>query len=270
MRNTASLSGFLGKAEGTTSKTLRLWDFKVDKAILSFRFNTCAFYNDFTTAIPNTVGTGLPSNWLTCDQRATPAVCYWVPRQYTSGTPCRAVESLRQPTRHITTGAPRSNVQHRSSTGEPKRQYRITFYCRSIANTSFPAAYFEITFWNNQTIAGMADAFWSWEPSGQPTGDFLEVDFIEDWGSGGALSGADSGTVCWWSTCNRNSCTARLDGQFDRTQHNTFGGLLTGDGNGNWSYCTYLNGNRIACKQDNPAAYPADCSVWFSKILINQ
>src|SRR5215467_8792046 len=41
-------------------------------------FNTCALYNDFTAPIPNTVGTGLPSNWLNCNQSDSPtAVWYW-------------------------------------------------------------------------------------------------------------------------------------------------------------------------------------------------
>jgi hypothetical protein len=41
-------------------------------------FTTCARYNDFTTPIPNTVGTGLPNDWLNCTQNDTPAaVWYW-------------------------------------------------------------------------------------------------------------------------------------------------------------------------------------------------
>src|SRR6516225_7800474 len=35
-------------------------------------FTTVALCNDFTTAIPNAVGTGLPSNWLNCDGTQAP------------------------------------------------------------------------------------------------------------------------------------------------------------------------------------------------------
>src|SRR5215813_4094867 len=41
-------------------------------------FTTCALYNDFTTTVPNNVGTGLPSNWLDCGMDGnTSAVWYW-------------------------------------------------------------------------------------------------------------------------------------------------------------------------------------------------
>jgi hypothetical protein len=41
-------------------------------------FTTCALYSDFTTPIPNTVGTGLTDGWLNCNQTDTPtATWYW-------------------------------------------------------------------------------------------------------------------------------------------------------------------------------------------------
>jgi hypothetical protein len=41
-------------------------------------FNTCALYNDLTTAIPNAVGTGLPCNCLDCaGDSDTSSISHW-------------------------------------------------------------------------------------------------------------------------------------------------------------------------------------------------
>jgi hypothetical protein len=233
--------------------------------LASIGFNTCALYNDFTTAIPNTVGTGLSGgpgpftttpagNWLNCNGDTAAAVWYWVGSRGAPGLPCSRVSQandngtlglrIQMFNTDPVNGSPPQNTEGLWTVGQTQP-----------SGSSYPNAYFEITMRNNQTIFGMGDAFWSWEPSGGD-GNILEIDFIEDFGSGGFVSGEDSGQVCWWSTCNGNYNITSLNGGFDRTQYFTIGGLLTGDGNGNWSYCTYLNGTRVGCKVNNPATYP--------------
>jgi len=163
-------------------------------------FNTCALYNDFTTPIPNTVGTGLPSNWLDCNLDAgTSSVWYWgfsLFQNNSEAPPCAGHVSWNvvDPTYgnyalHLT-----MNYSELSST-----DYRANLYGMQTANFAgatnpvpgpgqYPYAYFEWT-WRTDSPnpSGGGDiynAMWSWitPPARTLSGQsnyLVELDFTE-------------------------------------------------------------------------------------------
>jgi hypothetical protein len=128
-------------------------------------FNTCALYNDFTTQIPNTVGTGLPSNWLDCSGTDTGAVWNW----YGGTAPCPgSFTQVRDPVYSNYALDLHFNSSYLAS-GAQNLDWLSTMPNSQITGNlgahSFSTGYFEWTYrWQSDSgsFPGNVQGFWSW------------------------------------------------------------------------------------------------------------
>ena len=137
-------------------------------------FDTCVLYNDFTTAIPNSVGTGLPSNWLNCNP-GTDTDAVWNASGH--GVPC---SSFQQVTDTGGGGNLALDLHY-------NRAWMVNncIYCdfaqlvtaawgTPTANPnahSWSNGYFEITYRIDANFQGSQQAWWSWTCCG--TGQYV-------------------------------------------------------------------------------------------------
>jgi hypothetical protein len=172
-------------------------------------FTTCARYNDFTTPIPNTVGTGLPNDWLNCTQNDTPAaVWYWSLNwidTYGNALPCvsgpgaNSSNSAVYQTIDPVAGGTVLDLRGGSSTCNPNA---FNGHCTATINTIpygavdtytapnsgvYPNSYVEIVF-REDTGTGINAGATYWYGNaeavrnGLPSGNGIEMDMQECWG----------------------------------------------------------------------------------------
>jgi hypothetical protein len=214
-------------------------------------FDTCVLYNDFTTAIPNSVGTGLPSNWLNCNP-GTDTDAVWNASGY--GVPCSSFQQVTD----VGGGGNLALDLHYNVAS----MTNTCIYCNNAqlvtaawgtptANPnahSWSNGYFEITYRTDGNFPGSQQAWWSWTCCG--TGNtFVEQDFLEDWGTAGA---AVDSAYDWWVNGNGVGF-GNVQPHYpshDATTYHTLGAMITGNLS-NFSVCTYYDGSAVGCTNQN-------------------
>jgi hypothetical protein len=234
-------------------------------------FNTCALYNDFTTAIPNSVGTGLPAGWLNCNGNTADTGAVWNVNG-PGWVPCPAAyQQVKDPV----SGALVLDIDYKSAYenatggGWPYNMAQlITVPAVNNATNSDPAhsfsnAYYEITYRLAPNppgdFAGMMHSFWQFNCCN--TGNsFVDNEIFEDWSYWG--QGQDFGWN-WWGPFQTGAFDRSIPNH-DVTTYHTIGGLLTSDST-NFSHCMYFDGARIKC---DTGAYQAGQSGAQRRSLI--
>ena len=253
-------------------------------------FNTCALYSDFTTAIPNTVGTGLPvvgsdplgisssgtsqsGNWMDCNYSdgSTSSIWYWNV-YYEDNASCTYITQQTDPligklSLNIT--LPGSDNQSGNSGAEwtiSNGPYET--------NGTVPAGqipirggfYAEITFHFDPSTEN-SNAFFNWWMtqnanlgtyscmiSGLNTVqeiDFIEFDNTNPLADIGGISGG-SGCVNGWYANGISPYPVTESDSSWWNQENTLGELLTNDGSSNYAICLFYNGTNIYCSGEYP------------------
>jgi hypothetical protein len=224
-------------------------------------FNTCALYNDFTTAIPNSVGTGLPSNWLDCNlDGSTSAVWYWGFRLFENSSnalPCTGhVDwNVVDPTygnyalRFTLTD---SDISAYSFPASGMETTNMNGSNPVPGPGQYPYAYYEWTVrYDNTAPGGFDNAFWSWitpvaETLAGQSSYLLELDFTESYGWVGSPA-TDAGINQWGPSGRIDYRLLSTNAGLPLTAYHTWGSLFTGDGGNNFSVCSYVDGVRKAC-----------------------
>jgi len=228
-------------------------------------FTTVAICNDFTVAIPNTVGTGLPSNWLNCNGQNFVAGAVW---NYNglSVNPCTTAVSQKTDTNGG--GALALDVHYQSSwvpaSGDFNNQittvttapYPLTRFtscgsgCNN-ANTWGPNAYYEWRFraeWNGGQGygggPGITQAFFttSGPGFGGSSTPWWEVDIFE------SIFGCCDNSIVGHNGAGGPPASGQTYSLNMSTYH-TAGALWTSDHSGNGAVCFYLDGVRQKCAQ---------------------
>jgi hypothetical protein len=211
-------------------------------------FNTCALYNDFTTAIPNTVGTGLPSNWLNCTSGIDTGAVWNANSSY--NIPCSAQSQVVDPVYGNQALDLHLNRSWLAGQGQQYGNFAQITSAPWDTDTTNPNAhswsngYFEITYRqdaDNFKFPGSQQAFWSWGQCCGTGNTFVEQDFFEDWNTGGAHMDI---AWDWWGTGTFGNGTPYSS--HDARTYHTFGALITGNYN-NFAVCNYYDGTRIGC-----------------------
>jgi hypothetical protein len=232
-------------------------------------FNTCALYNDFTTAIPNTVGTGLPGtgaaqntsapgNWLNCNwDNSNNYVWNWGQGYTGSATdrpPCSRIYQtsdqgglvLRWDILPADLVNGDTGLLNPAITTDNNRAPQGPYPGPHVFPTG---SYSEITLRaDNMSSNYSGISFWS--PGGGPVSggcytteyDFIQFDFV---------GGANQTNPAW----DNYSCSTGFinfggpgGNAMDSSAYHTYGTLVTQDnGNGHFSMCTYLDGSRTSC-----------------------
>ena len=220
-------------------------------------FNTCALGNDFTTPIPNTVGTGLPVNWLDCAaDGSTSFVWYWGfigPTSQVTVPSCSGHVAWNVQDPIYTNLALQLTLSDSdvSTYGNPASSMQTLNQSRSNpvpGPGEFGYAYYEWTFRDDSDV-DVNNAFWTWtSPSagvlaGQSQ-SVAELDFTENLG----LNRSDAAINLWGpGGVNKGFHTVVSNAGLPDTSYHTWGALFTGDGGNNFSLCSYLDGVRQAC-----------------------
>jgi hypothetical protein len=230
-------------------------------------FNTCALYNDFTTPVPNSVGTGLPSNWLDCSlDSGTSSVWYWglgIFQNNTEIQPCagHVDANVTDPTYGNLALRFTLNFSEMSAT-----DYRANMIGMQTANFNYsptnpvpgpgeyPYAYYEWT-WRTDTPnppgGGLLDnGMWSWVSGNAKTlagqSSYLaELDFSET----GYWTSSDAGVNTWGPSGRITDWFTATNQGLPTSAYHTWGMLFTGDGGNNFSTCSYVDGTRTRCVQ---------------------
>jgi hypothetical protein len=220
-------------------------------------FNTCALYNDFTTAIPNSVGTGLPSNWLDCNlDGGTSAVWYWGFASFENSS--NALPCTGHVAWNVTDPVYGNLALQFTLTDSDISTYSFPVSGMETVNLSannpvpgpgqYPYGYYEWTFRNDNTSGLLNNAFWSWVTAlaGQLANGsgccVVELDFTETGPSGGDAAGNR-----WGSQGAKLATWYTARGVAGVSAYHTWGTLFTGDGDGNFSMCSYVDGVRTGC-----------------------
>jgi hypothetical protein len=209
-------------------------------------FTTCALYNDFTTPIPNSVGTGLPANWLNCNRDSTPAIWYWTISDRNGGSynPCSNVIQTTDGSNGLVLDIQSFYSQMaQNGAGVNNNTISTSDYLKQNISGYFPNAYFEATVRYDQSVQGITGGWWSWVwgNGGDLGGGLVEDDFMES-----RYNETDSALTFWPAATWANPYLVNAS-RYDRTQYHTWGMLQTGDGNGNFADCTYVDGIRQGC-----------------------
>lgn len=224
-------------------------------------FTVAALCNDFTVSVPNMIGTGLPSNWLDCSMDGgTSAVWYMgVADRSSAGCSRLAVNSIDP---NVGTCCVLTLTSTYSDFQSGLTENTIATVNHTYTNPvpgpgQYPFGYFEATFRVDQSPSTwFDDNWWSWTEGGSanPTGRFLEYDFLES-NSNGATGSIDSAIVQWpGGNFLGNPWTSNIS-SLDLTAYHSFGMLVTGDGAGNWAVCAYIDGTRTgSCKSGNDSS----------------
>jgi hypothetical protein len=232
-------------------------------------FSTCAIYYDWTYGIPNSVGTGLPSNWLDCSQNGgdTPNADWtWGENWFEDGvtTPCTvggnsSNSMVYEDTDtsgggnlalhiHNTTAQLAANIGNQWLLGtgpftqnEPADDANLG----KVAAWNFPLGVYTEIAWRDTGVDvsggyGNGPAFWTFNYSayGQGSSCDLELDFDEVLGT---TYGAYNFHVCGGPSVGTYYYDANL------SSYNTYGYLVTNNGNNNIVTCYYVNGTREGC-----------------------
>ena len=216
-------------------------------------FGTCALYNDFTTAIPNTVGTGLPSNWLNCSNTYVAGSVWNMP---TYNPPCNAITQVTDSggggnlalDLHYNRAWMVQASQYDNFTEMVTSSWDGSDPPSAYGKVGFSNGYFEITARmtaDTGSFAGEQQAFWSWICCTTNL-TFVEQDFFEDWSTGGQHMDI---AWDWWTGppltgqgfANGTSYPAHT-----QSDYHTFGTLITGN-YASFAVCNYFDGTRIGC-----------------------
>lgn len=235
--------------------------------------NTCAMYSDWTYGIPNTVGTGLPSNWLDCSQNGgdNPNALWtwgmdWI-NYAGQNLPCTPngnssnstifmdTDNSGNPALHISVSQntlnSMGNPEWSLSTGpytldEPSDNTHLG----TPASWNFPlGSYIEMSYMNTgSNISSYANeiSFWTFNASAYgdgPNCGNLELDFDETISLPGTAT-----TTTHNEGCAGNYQIGPTDYYFTLLDYTTYGYLVTNDGNDNVSTCVYVNGSRQFCQ----------------------
>jgi hypothetical protein len=227
-------------------------------------FNTVALCNDFTTPIPNTVGTGLPGNWLDCTYGGPSGAVWYFGSTWYGQDPatCSNVVQTTDPVGNLALDIPiiySKLIQGNTSSGYIMMKTTSFSDDRSPTSGYFPFMYQEITFRFDQTPSFNVGAFWDWNSNYNP---FAERD---SWECGGFIGQKCNTEATLWNSGGYDGYWANsnvpFSTSFDPTQYHTWGVLWTGDGNGNYSACTYVDGVRNSCHLDaNPVGANASAA----------
>ena len=240
---------------------------------------TCAMYADFTTPIPNNVGTGLPGvmpngsatasgNWINCNEGPSQSdndqssLFTWgfISFNYMYNPPCtnvsQAVDGANGLALKITTSLADMNA-NQSGWGLTVGNTWTSVSANQAAFNNFPdGMYVEATYRDSMpsgiSTAGNGNesqiAFWSYGHSdygaclvGGQNG--VEVDFFE---SNGPTN------ISWQAMNIWNGCQATYGPTINVPNveffnYHTVGTLITNDGNNGFSACYYLDGNSKGC-----------------------
>jgi hypothetical protein len=222
-------------------------------------FNTCALYSDWTTQIPNNVGSGLPSNWLNDNKAGWDGVSRWYCGQGFVNDDTFVCNMFSQVTDPVFGNLA---LRVRAGGNTPRS---LSFATVAYNNSppyglgTFPdGAYYEMRFrYSTSDIMNLyAMGLWGnpvdW--LGCPTSSskgFLEEDFYQ---LGVGVGGDAVSPSLDWFGCGD---TGRFGGGIqtfgqDMTQYHTVGWLSTsaGDSGGNFAVCMYWDGQRRGCTQD--------------------
>jgi hypothetical protein len=234
-------------------------------------FNTCALYNDFTTPIPNTVGTGLPSNWLDCNLDAsTSAVWYWGFSLFQNSSevhPCAGHVDWNVVDPVYGNDALRFTMNYSEMSATDANANAFGMQSVNYAGQTnpfpgpgqYPYSYYEWTFRTDTPNPGgggeIYNAFWSWisppaKTLATQSSYVVELDFTET----GAWSNGDFAAHRWGPNGQNNYWLFNTNAGLPTTSYHTWGMLFTGDGGSNFSTCVYVDGVRQAC---NRAVYDA-------------
>lgn len=232
--------------------------------VAAANFTTCARYSDWTTTIPNSVGTGLPSNWLDCSGSSTTTpLAQWT--WFTNLGPCSMVVQQTDPTTgglalHITEG-PSTSWFYELGTGPQAGDFNPATYANK--NWTYPMGVYieyvlrddsqyingyndEVNFWTfNLSVYGTGNTgLGTCAGTGWQYGTYIELDFNETT----SLPGGAGYTTHDW-LCNG---TADQNGPYNYSltlsNYTTYGYLITNDGNNNLATCVYINGTRQFCQ----------------------
>jgi hypothetical protein len=233
-------------------------------------FTTCALYSDWTYGTPNSVGTGLPSNWLDCGQNGgdNPNADWtfgmsWVNQGNT--LPCTVggnssnsnvfedTDNTGNLALHVLMTAAQLNGALNTwilSTGPYTWNTPADdAHLGTPASWNYPdGIYVEIS-WegsdpNPNVGYGNGIAFWDFGASAYGSCQAnTELDFMEQTGTGNATFNTHN----WSTNCGNNSPNSYWFST-NVTSYQTYGWLVTNDGNNNLAVCIYLNGMRQSCQ----------------------
>jgi hypothetical protein len=252
-------------------------------------FTTCALYSDFTTPIPNTVGTGLPANWLNCAGTSDPAT--WYLGQYPfygysnlkDSNPCVSGPSANSGNSQIFQTSdpvygntaleivalaspscpPESNSYfHRGDGITCSNGIGTADTNRDVAAPNpgqFGYFYVELAartdFPGGPSYTALASTAWVTRAemvrNGSNPSDPLVMPEIDIFEEG--TNGWDTGLHFWSNTDPGPNQLA--NGPYNDTAYHTWGALWLGDGNGHVEMCSYKDGTRLSCWsgiEDNP------------------
>jgi hypothetical protein len=236
-------------------------------------FTTCALYNDFTTAIPNTVGTGLANNWLDCSYSDDSGAVWYFSKNFVnpagsiacaSGSSASSSNSAVYQTND---GGTLALDLHATGTGCSSYGGDLCDIAMSSIGYNddtqapnpgmFGNAYQEFTWRVTQSVASAS--YWSYSDYNETcrngattncgTGGWgantIEEDFMECCSNpldGAYLSWSSSGgaTYLGGPCCGGDGLTAGLE-----VNYHTWAVLQTGNGSGNYRLRWYLDGTRI-------------------------
>lgn len=218
-------------------------------------FNTCALYNDFTTAIPNSVGTGLPAGWLNCNGRTTDTNAVW--NNNSIGTVECSVQQITDPTYgNLTLDLDFKAANIQQNTGWPGNMMALETLSGVNDGVgvnpahSFSNAYYEITYRVNPvpgTFSGGTQTFWQFLCCGGSY-PFVDNEIFEDWSTWG--SNIDYGDNQWLNSSTISNTNERHDIHGDATVYHTIGVLFTSN-SAAFSQCEYYDGARTSCVGNN-------------------
>ena len=230
-------------------------------------FTTVALCNDFTTAIPNAVGTGLPSNWLNCDGTQAPVAgnVWHLWALAGGGTTIDCATQIVQATDTNGGGGLALKVALSAAQLSTTNGYaNLT----SLATIPWP----NYTGWNNTNSWAHGYFEWTWRTEwdgGQGYG--VTANNLAFWSD--HLNALPRWEPDWFETIY-GCCDTGLVGHgsdatlpqmrynIDQSVYHTLGVLYTGNSSdANGALCTYIDGKFQACMTGVYAGGVSDSSV---------
>jgi hypothetical protein len=235
-------------------------------------FTTCALYSDFTTQIPNAVGTGTPDNWLWCDKTTNPAAgIIWAWEQGTNADsrgntiPCVSGHTATSANSGVfqTTDPVNGNLALEFAADNAHCNVLLyncnpeiaTYYSGAAPYAGFyPQMYMEMAIRTDNPANGFSyetAAMTGWVSDGEigrNTSPSCPTCFTEP-----ELDGVETGTSTWdsalhfWVNGSGSGPNQVANGSLTDTGYHTWGALWLGDGNGNVEWCSYKDGVRQGC-----------------------
>jgi hypothetical protein len=215
-------------------------------------FTTVALCNDFTTAIPNSVGTGLPSGWLNCNGDTIDTNAVWN-KSASQIVPCAAIQQVTDPTYgNLTLDIDFNSSYVQSGLGWPGSMAELITVPAIDSSTnsnpahSFSNAYYEITY-RLQPVPGQftggTQGFWQFFCCN--TGDtFVDNEIFEDWSTWS--QNRDFGFNYWTNGVGSTGADVHNIPATDPTTYHTVAGMVTSNATA-FSQCSYFDGVRHQC-----------------------